>query len=54
MENKYSKFIQNIEVPGYLLVLSIFSFDIYQNIYISAYFLFWAAFRLYMNFTGRI
>jgi len=51
MENKYSKFIKDIEIPSYLLCLSIFSFDIYQNVYISVYFLFWSIFRAYINFS---
>lgn len=45
----YSTFIQNIEIPVYLLVIGIMSFEIFDSVLVSAYFLFWCLFRLAIN-----
>jgi len=49
MIEDYSAFIKNVEIPTYLFVLSIMSYEVFDSVLVGAYFLFLCLFRLAIN-----
>jgi len=47
-----TEFVKKIEVPIYLWTISIFTLEIFGNIYLSSFFFILSFFRAYINFSN--